>query len=351
MAKSQDKILEEQIGDMGGEQPQAGSMIGQKLRHKAAYGGKENMEDLTDDEKESFNRFMHKRDQMQDADDASISQGWIPIDREEMGIRSQFYPEAWEFFIKPATVSAIKNWTSVDEDRPDQVNNVFNDIVRNCLKINTHEAEGAGWAQINSWDRFWFVLKIREYTFSRGEQRVKFTDACENCGEDIEFELTADSLFYDFPDMDLVNKYWDGTAWVIDPQEYDVDHEPITLYTPKLGKDAAIIDWALARSRNNQKIDETFIKFLVWMTPKLNTKDSRVLDQQITRAYNEYKSWDLEMFKFMDDVINNITINPSEQLKVKCPHCEMEVQSAVRFPDGVKVLFDIKSKAKKFGTK
>lgn len=350
MAKSQDEILEQQIGDMGGEE----SLIGKKLKHKEAYGGKEHVSDLSNEEQESFNRFMNRRSQLADTEEqASISQGWIPVDREEMGERSKFYPEEWEFFIKPATVNAIKNWTAIDEDRPDQVNNVFNDIVRSCLRIDTHSSEGAGWAQLNSWDRFWFILKIREYTFSRGESRVKFTDACENCGEDIEFELTSNGLFYEFPDKDLVDKYWNGTAWDIDPREYDVDHEPITLYTPKLGKDAAIIDWAIARQRNNQKIDETFIKFLPWMCPKLTSsqKDSRLLDQQIQKAYNEYKSWDLDMFNFMDDVITNITINPSEKLKVKCPMCEQEVTSNVTFPNGIKVLFEVQSKAKKFGSR
>jgi hypothetical protein len=349
MAKSQDEILEEQIGDLGGENE---TLIGKKLRHKEAYGGKENVNDLSEEDKASFQKFMSKRTSLaREEEEASVSQGWIPINREEMGIRSQFYPEEWEFFIKPASVGAIKNWTAIDEERPDQVNNVFNDIVRNCLKINTHAAEGAGWAQLNSWDRFWFVLKIREYTFSQGENKVTFTDSCENCGEDIDFSLTSEGLFYEFPDEDLIKKYWNGEVWYIDPTEYDVAHEPVTLYTPKLGKDQAIIDWAIARQRNNQKIDETFIKFLPWLCSELSTKDARLLDQQIQKAYNEYKSWDLDMFHFMDDVINNITINPSEKLRQTCPHCDQEVTSAVQFPSGIKVLFEIKSRAKKFGTR
>lgn len=351
MAKEQDEILEQQIGDLGGENE---SLIGKKLRHKEAYGGKEKVEDLSEEDKASFEKFMSRRTTLgREEESASIAQGWIPIDRELMGQRSQFYPEEWEFFIKPASVNAIKNWTAIDEERPDQVNNVFNDIVRNCLKIDTHSPEGAGWAQLNSWDRFWFILKIREYTFSIGESKIQFTDACENCGEDITFELTSDGLFYEFPDEDLVNKYWNGLTWEIDPREYDVEHEPITLYTPKLGKDQAIIDWAVARQRNGQKIDETFIKFLPWMCPKLSSsaKDARLLDQQVQKAYVEYKSWDLDMFNFMDDVINNITINPSEKLKQKCPHCEQEVTSNVTFPNGVKVLFEVKTRAKKFGSR
>lgn len=346
----QDEILQDQIGNLGGA-PTDDTMIGKKLKHKEIYG-KTTKDDLDEIDKESLSKFIGIRDaKIHEQEEASIAQGWIPVSRGSMGIRSQFYPEQWEFFIKPASVSAVKNWTSIDEERPDQVNSVFNDILRNCLKINTHEQEGAGWAKINSWDRFWFILKIREYTMALGESKVEFEDACEECGEDITFRLTSDGLFYEFPDEDLINEYWNGQEWVIDPRKYDVDHDVVTLYCPTLGKDASIIDWATARARAGQKIDESFIKFLVWMCPKLSSKDSRLLDQQINKAYNEYKSWDLEMFTFMNDVINNININPSEKLRIKCPHCEQEVTSNVQFPSGIKVLFEAKSKAKKFGSR
>lgn len=342
--------LEDQIGNMGGESQEA-PQLG-KLKHKASYGQKE---ELDNTEQQSLNSFINRSNKKMvrgDIDnDTSVSQGWIPINREEMGIRSLFYNPDWEFSIRPATVQAIKNWTAIDETRPEMVNRVFNEIIKTCVRINTNDPQnGASWAQINSWDRFWFVLKVREYTFARGESKIEFDDICQECNEDIKFELTSDSLFYEFPDEDLIEKYWNGSVWQIDPSEYDVMHEPITLYTPKLGKDDAIIEWATARARNNQKIDETFIKFLVWMLPK-PSKDPQILDRQIQKIYNEYKSWDVEMFGFMNDVVNNITINPSEKLRCICPSCGQEVTSTVQFPDGIKVLFATKPKAKKFGSR
>lgn len=338
--------LESQIGDLGGEQqkPQAPK----KLKYKSSYGQKE---DLNDEEQESLNNFLNKGKKIKEEEEvASISQGWIPIDKTEMGIRAIFYPESWQFSIRPATLQAIKNWTAIDEERPDVVNKVFNDIIRNCVKIETNESQGASWAQINSWDRFWFILKIREYTFMEGEAKIEFEDICSECESDIMYTLKPEGLFYEFPDEELVEKYWQDGVWEIDPSEYDVNHEPIMLYTPKLGKDDAIIEWATSRARNKQKIDETFLKFLMWMLPK-PSKDSQILDRQIQKLYNEYKSWDIDMFSFMNDVITNITINPSEQLRCKCPHCGQEATSTVQFPNGIKTLFEIKSKAKKFGSR
>lgn len=338
-----DETLEMEIGDIGSEQQEG---LG-KLKHKASYGHKE---DLNDDEQESLNRFLNKGKTIKlDAEAAQISQGWIPIDRESMGNRSMFYPQDWEFFVKPATMQAIKNWTAIDESRPDQVNKVFDEIIKQCVKIDTHSIQGAGWAQVNSWDRFWFILKVREYTFNNGEAKIEFEDDCTECGQTLTFALTPDSLHYEFPDDTLIESYWNGSTWEIDPSEYDVDYPPITLYTPKLGKDSMIIDWAVAKQREGGKIDENFIEFLVWMIDK-PSKDISMFDRQVQKIYKEYKDWTVDMFTFMKDVIKNVTINPSENLAMRCPHCGQETISGVRFPDGINKLFGT-GKAKKFGTR
>lgn len=319
-----------------------------KLKNPAAYGQKENLEES---DRESLNKFLNKGRSLKEHEElAEISSGWIPVNKDDMGIRGAFYDPAWEFSIKPATMKAIKNWTAIDENRPDQVNKVFNEIIKQCVKIDTHSPQGAGWAQVKSWDRFWFILKVREYTFTNGENKVEFTDECNECGHDITFNLTADALHYEFPDENLIQDYWDGKNWVIDPREYDVDHDPITLYTPTLGKDEAIIDWATNKSRNGGKIDENFIEFLVWMLDK-PSKDINMLDRQIEKLHKEYNSWDVDMFTFMRDVLKNITINPSENLSMRCPHCGQETISGVQFPDGITALFGSNKPRKKFGSR
>lgn len=339
-----DEMLENEIGSMGVDEQ---SNFG-KLKHKSVYGQKE---DLESDERESLNRFLNKGKQIKEEIEAvEISSGWIPVDRESMGIRSQFYPADWEFFIKPATMKAIKNWTAIDESRPDQVNKVFNEIIRQCVKIDTHSMQGAGWAQIKSWDRFWFILKVREYTFTQGENKVEFTDECQECGHDVTYTLSADALHYEFPDENLIEDYWNGKEWIIDPTEYDVEHEPIKIYTPTLGKDEAIIEWATQKARSGAKLDETFIEFLVWMLDK-PSRDMQMLDRQIEKLHKEYNSWSVDMFTFMRDVLKNVTINPSENLTVRCPHCGLDTVSGVQFPDGITALFGNNKPKKKFGSR
>ena len=65
----------------------------------------------------------------------------------------------------------------------------------------------------------------------------------------------------------------------------------------------------------------------------------------------EYKAWSVDMFSFMQDVVRNITINPSEKLRQVCHHCGAEVTSNVQFPNGIKAIFNVTTKAKKFGSR
>lgn len=336
--------LEDQIGDLG-DTPKEEKGLG-KLKYAESHGGKKQ---LSNDEQSDMAGFI-ARSGKGNIIEAPIAEGWIPIDREELGKRSMFYPGDWEFSIRPATVQAIKNWTSVDEENPEELNKVFNEIIRICVRIQDGKGTVHTWQEVNSWDRFWFILKVREYTFAKGESKIEYTDQCENCDSDITFTLNSASLTYEFPDDDLL-KYWDGSKWVIDPREYDVDADPITLYTPKLGKDQAIIDWAVARARQGKRdIDENFIKFLVWMISK-PSRDPQNFEMQVKQAQSIYKGWSVDMHSFMSDVVRNITINPSEKLSTKCPNCGAEVTSQVQFPNGVKTLFKTESKAKKFGSR
>lgn len=345
-----DEAMCEQIGDMGGE-PETTS-----------FGKLRNMHDLSEEEQIEKDNFQatterlrranqEEQDYYESSGDKLISFGWIPVDRGEMGIRSMFYPQDWEFRIKPATTLQIRNWASIDEENLSQVNNVMNEILRTCVCIYS-ETSKVSWEKINSWDRFWFILKVQQYTFKNGENKIEFEDDCNECGETLLFSLRPDTLYYEFPDDDVVNNCWnmEKMQWDINPNDYDVVGRPLTLYTPTVGKDNALIQWAYAQQQNGKKLNEVFLKFLPYMLER-PIKDINVLDRKIKELDKEFNSWSTEMFMFMDEVIRNITINPSEKLRQTCEHCGEEVTSNVQFPNGIKRLFVVQSKHRKFGSR
>ncbi len=329
----QDEILESQIGDIGYEEESPAEV---KSLGKAKYQDKKSV--VLGDK----------------VDLTPIRSGKIKIDREEMGERSQFYPDSWEFYIKPASVQDIKSWSAIDDENLKQINDALNEILKSCLTIKS-DTGAVTWSKINSWDRLWFLMKIREYTFVKGENSIEFDADCIYCDEQIHYKLTSDALVFDAPDMESVGRHWNAEdmTWIINPKEYDVEKSPIIrLYNPSVEKDEVILNYMQAKVNANKTIDTAFTQFLPWLLPRVS-RDQRVIDRMITEAEGIYKSWSVDMYNFMIEVLDNITIKPSEQLNAICSKCGEEVVSQIRFPDdrGLKSLFAIQSRHKKFGSK
>lgn len=333
--------LEEQLGKLGSEEDV--QTLG-RLEHVG-----KRQADLTPEEEASKEAFLKRS--RQEAFIPAIEKGWIPIDRALLGIRDQFYPEEWEFRVKPATVEAIKNWSAINEENLAITNSVFNEIVKSCVSIMGPNGK-IGWGKMNSWDRFWFINTVREYTFEKGENMLSYTEECPECGGDVTYELTSDKLVYEFPDPEVVEKHWnrEDRTWYINPKEYDVNAPMVKLYVPTLEKDEAILQWAYAQAQAGKQINEPFLRFLPWLLEKA-PKNGELFDNMVKEAKQQFNSWDAEMFSFMDEVLRNITVNPSEKLRQICPNCGEEVIASVRFPNGVKSIFSVPNKHRKFGSK
>lgn len=328
---------------------QTHSMVGKKLHYIEDGYGKVDMDEADRVAQEKHISRLGENIKM----NAAIREGWLSVERGLLGERDAFYPESWEFRIKPATVEAIRNWSTIDSENPNSIDEVFNEILKECLAIKTPTGS-LPWSAINSWDRFFFVLLIREYSMVTGDKKIEFVEECPNCGKDITFTLNSQALMYDLPGEDVMKYYNSDTrSWYIDPAEFDVDgEEPIILYNPTLDKDAAIKDWLFnkVQENNKAKIDRTFLRFLPWLTDKVS-KDVTMAKQQIKRLEMKYKSWDAEMFSFMDDVLKNVAVTPDTHIKATCDSCEEEATAQIQFPDGVQSLFNMGNRHKKFGQK
>lgn len=282
-----------------------------------------------------------------------IREGWMNFDKELLGDRAIFYPENWEFKIRPATVEAIRNWSTIDDENINSVDKVFNEILKSCLKIVTPTGP-LPWYNINAWDRFFFILIIREYTFINGESKIEYMEDCPNCDNPVTFTLTSGSLLYELPDPEVMPMFdQNQRMWIIDPAEYGLPmEEPIRLWLPTLEKDMNIKQWVINRYQENpnKELDNVMIKFLPWFVPKIS-KDDTIAQRQIKEFKHKFSMWDIDTFQFMDSVITNIMVTPDTKLIMKCPTCGEEVTSPIRFQNGASSLFAMESKFKKFGKK
>lgn len=329
--------------------PKSNLGIGGQLQHKS-QGGRHAPSEETKQlvEKKKLTKIGENIQQK-----TEIRDGWIDVDKTLLGERAQFYPEDWQFRIRPATVEAIRNWSTIDDENMLSINDVFNEVLRSCLAIRTAQGPKP-WNAINSWDRFFFILLVREYTFE-SQNPIKFESTCPNCDVDIDFYLNSQALGYDLPDPEVMQYFdVDNRVWLIDPSEYDVetDVETIRLYVPTLEREDNFKSWLMSKYQENKnfKIDNTFLKFVCWLCPKIS-KDTAVAKQQIRQAEVTFKNWDSEMFLFMDEVLKNVQVTPETHLKMQCPSCGEEVTAQIQFQDGIRSLFNVPSRHKKFGKK
>ena len=329
---------------------EASQYLGTELMHKP---GENPFKGSKEDDQQMITKNKLSRIGESIGQNAEYREGWIDVDKSLLGERVIFYPDSWQFKIRAATVEAIRNWSTLDDENVNSIDDVFNEILKSCVSIQTPTGP-LPWGNICSWDRFFFLLLVREYTFQQGEKKLKYEEDCINCENPVTFELTSTALLYDMPDPEVM-KYYDQEkrVWTIDPAEFELEGEDIiNLYVPTLEKDANVKSWAIARYQENpnRKIDQTFIKFLLWLAPKIS-KDETIAQKQIKNYEITYKSWDRDMFSFMDDVLRNIIVSPSQKLVTKCPICGEEMTANIRFPNSIRDLFDVQGKFKKFGKK
>ena len=345
-------VQQEVYDDVAEEAPStnmASQMIGKKLnRLPGAMSNEERERDKEFIKSQNLSRIGQKI-----GETTRVREGWLPVNRPLLGERDIFYPSDWSFYIRPATVEAIRNWSIIDDQNGNSIDEVFNEVLKTCLQIKDSTDRPIPWHNICSWDRFFFLLLIREYTFQNGESNISYYEDCPECETPVEFNLTSDALMYDMPDEEVIS-YYDQTSrtWAIDPSEYEVEGDPITLYVPTLEKDANIKAWMIRKLQENRntKIDPVFIRFVSWMTPKIS-KDDEISKRQMKQLKMAFDSLSIDQFEFMDEVLKNIIVTPKTKLIAKCPSCGEEVTSDIRFPNGVSGLFHIQSKRRRFGKK
>ena len=283
---------------------------------------------------------------------AEFREGWLDVDTKLLGERAIFYPESWQFRVRPATVEAIRNWSNIDDDNVFSVNETFNEVLRSCLTIVTPTGN-IPWYNICTWDRFFFLLLIREYTFVQGEVKLEYEEDCPECDNPIKYELNSQTLIFEMPDPEVMPFYdRESRSWTVDPTEYGIEGDPIKLYIPTMEKDKNISDYyfSVLRANPKKKLDPTFQRFLPWMANRISKEES-IAKNQIRTIEMKFKSLDMDMFEFMNDVIRNIAVVPSTKIKAKCEFCGEEAFADLRFPSGPSDLFSLPNKHKKFGSK
>jgi hypothetical protein len=260
----------------------------------------------------------------------------IPVDT--LPSRGFGYPPGFEIVIKPALVTEIRHYSTIDESDRIDLDDKLNNIISKCMKIRW---DGGFLDPLDLWyeDRFYTVMSIRDLTFIKGENRVLLpvTKNCTKpeCEIPDQIELKANLLDSFQMELDLIKRYNKETySFKLIPKDGSPE---MNLYIPTVGVTTEVRKIIESKKAKGKKYDESFAKVAAFIIP-----DWRELDE---RAYDQYErasiEWTPLQFSIADQISEKINFATKSRIYSKCTSCDGEVTAEIRFPGGYRSLFII----------
>ncbi len=259
-------------------------------------------------------------------------QGWKNLPLDALPSRGLFYPDGTVISFKQATVKEIRYFSTIDEDDWIDGDQKINYILESCSKMRIPGNPMSSWKDLQDIDRFYLVFCIRESTFSKGENKLTMSIACDQCPNVDQIELTKDNLGFFRIDERLM-KYYDPLEKTFMIQTKDGDIFP--MYLPTIGVGIFIKNYVNTKRQNREYFDKTFIR----MAPFL-FKEWRTLNEVAYKAKNEetfnYGHKKLSVFSGIVDIFAK---SISTDIRHTCSTCSSEVSVPITFQGGAKSLF------------
>jgi hypothetical protein len=263
---------------------------------------------------------------------------WKNIPVETLPSKGFGYPEGFEIAIRPALVSEIRHYSTVDEADRIDLDEKLNHILEKCMKIRWN---GGMLDHYDLWyeDRFFVIMSIRDYTFLRGENRIllPLSKNCkgENCNLPNQIELKANILESFIVDQELIKRY--------DKERYCFNFVPkdgspeIGLFIPTVGVTTKVRKILLNKTKRGEKFDESFADVSTFII-----SDWRNLDEKVYDAYERTSiEWTPLQFSIADQMSKKIMFATKSRIYSKCESCAGEVTAHITFPGGYRSLFVI----------
>lgn len=264
-------------------------------------------------------------------EEPAIPEGYIELYSDGFPSGGIFYPEGARFFVKPATVGAVRQFSTVNEQDPFAVAEGFNDILKTSLHVR-----GIGkmfsYKDILDEDRIHIIMAIREATFVKGENRLVVDAKCPACKEKTTIELRNEAFERTVVDPKVMRYY--------DPKSRQFAFQTKTfgevrVSPPTIGVMSTVTEYIKEQQREGREIDLSFVKVLPFIAGDWRSFDLKAAQ----RLEVQVMGWNMDKFQFMNTLVEKIRVGVKETLHGTCSTCDAKVATPVTFPGGVKALF------------
>ncbi len=267
-----------------------------------------------------------------------LEEYWKNIPLDNLPSEGFGYPDGMEIAIRPAEVSEIKYYSTIDENDRIDMDDKLNHILGKCCRVRWNGGP-LNHYDIHYEDRFYLIMAIRDYTFPKGENRI-FLAAQKNCkGDDCNI---PDSIELKSPLLDSFKLSPEiKSKFNIEKMCFDLvpknGGEGLELFIPSVGVTTLIRKIITSKKARNKKYDESFVEVAPYIIPNWRDLDESTYDSY-ERASRE---WDVTQFSIADQISKLVKFSTKADIRFACEKCGGEVTAPLTFRGGFRSFFII----------
>ena len=243
-----------------------------------------------------------------------------------------FYPEGSRLLIKPAGVSIIRHFSTVDDTNPLELNDAFDYILENLVRFNIPDMSPS-FKNLKDIDKLSVILHVRDATFKNGESRIVSNISC-SCGNSDEKTLKwSDFEFFAF-NSELM-KYYNPETKIFQVKFSDPMQSDVGLTLPSIGMRTFVQKYITSKIRQRKSYDKAFA-----------TISPYIMDNWVSMTEDFYETqsddsltWTTSQFAAFVRIVDMIKKSTVSRIRHKCSKCGAEVTAPSSFRGGIKSLF------------
>jgi hypothetical protein len=268
---------------------------------------------------------------------------WKNVPLENLPSKGLFLPDGSEITIKSATVTEIRQWSTMDENDKLNVDDNLNFVIEKCCRLKIRGGkQWLTWRDITELDRLYLIFLIQEMTFSDEQNSLFLKFACPGPCTDLDRwkdEVRVRSSMLNFVELpDEVMKYYSSQYKCFEMESAKLN-ETFYVYMPTIGAVEKLRARIIQAKADGRKIDKAFIPIAAYLI-----QDWQSFNQQ---AYYDLSSenfaWHLNKFTFVTKMVKMIESARSSMVTTQCPRCGKTISNPLFSKSGftVKDLFFI----------
>lgn len=257
---------------------------------------------------------------------------YIKINKEIFPSECMFYPEDWNFYIRPARITEIREFSSLHEDSSYRTNEAINIILSSCMKItsSTSQINPKNCLEI---DKIFLLLAVRDLTFYEIENELVNISSCPSCGKNCNIKIYSNNtLFFDH-DLKIKGFYdIDSRSYVFNIESTG---EKLSLRPPTMAITEKINTFNKHAIEKGLNVDPDSLNKIRYLDLNWNN----ISYEELQRNLIEISNWSMIKISMFEHFVKDFENQFSSKSIGICESCSAEVAVPFSFQGPYRSIF------------